>query len=66
MLAEGETRNGVQSILLRCARDLSLQPFTPSNYLSEILFEPGCRGLRLEPAGSRRRCAIIGDRLLFQ
>jgi hypothetical protein len=66
VLAEGETRNGVQSILLRCARDLSLQPFTPSNYLPKILFEPGRRGFRLEPPGSCRCCAIIGDRLLFQ
>jgi hypothetical protein len=66
VLAEGETRNGVQSILLRCVHDLSLQPFTPSDDLSEILFEPGRCGLRPEPAGARRCCAIIGARLLFQ
>jgi hypothetical protein len=54
------------SSLLGCAPDLSLQPFTPSDQLSEILFEPGCRGFRLQHPGSRHCCAIIGGRLLFQ
>jgi hypothetical protein len=55
-----------RSILLGCVVDLSRQSFTPSDHLSEILFEPRCRGFRLEHPGSRHRCAIIGDRLLFQ
>ncbi len=55
-----------RSILLGCVVDLSRQSFTPSDHLSEILFEPRCRGFRLEHPGSRHRCAIIGDMLLFQ
>jgi hypothetical protein len=66
VLAEGEARSGVQSVLLGCACDLSRQLLTPGNYLPKILFEFGRRGFRLEPPGSRRCCAIIGDRLLFQ
>ncbi len=66
MLAEGEARSGVQSVLLGCALDLSRQSLTPSDHLSEIVFQPGCRGFRLEHPGSRHRCAIIGDRFLFQ
>ena len=66
MLSEGDARSGVRSVRLGCALDLSRQSFTPSDHLSEILFEPGRCGLRLEPLGSRRCFAIIGDRLLFQ
>ena len=41
MLAEGEARSGVQSVLLGCALDLSRQSLTPSDHLSEIVFQPG-------------------------
>jgi hypothetical protein len=66
VLAEGDARSGVHSILLRCALDLSRQSFTPSDHLSEILFKPGCRGFRLEHPGSRHCCAIVGGGLPFQ
>jgi hypothetical protein len=41
VLAEGEARSGVQSVLLGCALDLSRQSLTASNHLFEILLSRG-------------------------
>jgi hypothetical protein len=48
------------SVLLRWFLDLVRQSFTPGNYFTKILFEPGRRRFRLELSGACRRCAVVG------